>query len=215
LSADRSFLVRDVAVDQLERADLFRSHAEPMVEPTGPWAAHLAAVRQAAVDDGFRAGYRDGFDAGVRKADEDNQQLRQSVATASSALVEAIDELHRHDATTAVQLAGEALELAIDLTQLILDREILTCADPGLEAIRRCLGIVPSRQPLVIRLHPDDIALIGDVGGVLAGATYEMVADPAVRRGGVLVDAGPARIDGQVDTALARVAEALGLEIRT
>ncbi len=215
MSADRTFLVRDVAVDRLERADLFHPRPDPMVEPTGPWAAHLAAVRQAAVDEGFRSGYQDGFDAGARKADEDNQQLRDAVATASSALVDAIDQLHRHDASTVEQLTGEALELAIDLTQLVLDREILTGADPGLDAIRRCLSIVPSRQPLVIRLHPADLALIGDVGAVLAGATYELVADSAVRRGGVLIDAGPARIDGQVDTALARVAEALGLEIRS
>ena len=207
-------LLRDIDSASLPRADLFAPVPEASVEPTGAWADHLEAVRQAFADDGFQSGYDDGYQAGTLAVDAINQALRDQVAASASSMADAIAKLAETDRRVADDLAADALQLAFDLTQLILDREILLAEDPGLDAIRRCFEFVPRRTTVVVRLHPDDAKMLGDVGAVLAGADYDIVADSNVGRGGAVIDAGAARIDGQIDSALARVADLLGLADR-
>ncbi len=217
MSAERPFVLESIgfpdvgAIGDVSRIDVLDERPDELVEPTGAWAEHLAAVRDASSQEGFRVGYDDGFAAGEMAAREANGALREQVAAAASAMAEAVAQLHENDRRTADELAGQALELAFELAQVVLDREIELAADPGMEAVRRCLELVPTRTHVVLRLHPLDVETLGEVSSVFAGATVDVVRDPTVMRGGVVIDAGPARIDGQIDSALARVGEALGL----
>ncbi|MEZ5380026.1 MAG: FliH/SctL family protein [Acidimicrobiales bacterium] len=219
MSADHSvFTVRRssdaVDVASLPVADLFAPAPDAMIEPTGAWAEHLEAVRLASAEDGYDSGYREGFEAGALAAEAANQTLRDQVNASASAMADAIAQLAETDRRVAADLSDDALHLAFDLTQLILDREIHTADDPGLDAIRRCFDFIPRRTSVVVRLNPADAEMLGDVGAVLIGADYEVVADPTIGRGGAIVDAGAARIDGQIDAALGRVADVLGITSR-
>ncbi len=209
-----SVLMRNVDASALPIADLFAPAPEAMVEPTGAWAEHLEAVRQASAEDGYESGYSEGHRAGALAAEAANQALRDQVSAAAASMAAAIGQLSETDRQVANDLADDALQLAFDLTQLILDREIHLSEDPGLDALRRCFDFIPRRSAVVVRLNPADAEILGDVGAVLAGVDYEVVADPTIGRGGALVDAGAARIDGQIDSALGRVADVLGITTR-
>ncbi len=212
--ASESVLLRNIDVSDLPRADLFSPAPEADVEPTGAWAQHLESARLAAADDGYASGFEEGRRAGMVAAHAANQSLRDEVAAAAACMNDAIAQLAECDRRVADDLAEDALQLAFDLTQLILDREIHTIEDPGLDAIRRCFEFIPRRESVVVRLNPADVEMLGDVGAVLAGNDHEVVADASIGRGGASIDAGAARIDGQIDSALARVAEVLGITTR-
>lgn len=213
MSADQILATSHVSVSiaDLPKADLFGPSPDAPVEPTGAWADHLASVRQASAEEGYRAGHAEGLAAGARAAQVVNENLRMQVTAAASALQAAITQLGETDRRSAQELTGEAVRLAFDLARLVLDREIAASDDPGVEAIQRCLDLIPRRERLVVRLNPKDHATLGDVGAVLGGVDYEVLADASIASGGAFVEAGPARIDGQLDTALERVAAVLGL----
>ena len=64
-------------------------------------------------------------------------------------------------------------------------------------------------MPVVVRLHPDDLAEVP--AGALAQlpASVAVVADEAVERAGALAEAGTVRVDAQLTSALQRVLEVL------
>ncbi len=73
---------------------------------------------------------------------------------------------------------------------------------------------MPRGAAVVVRLNPDDAALLAgsadDLAALSPTATLELVADPAVERGGCLADVGDRTVDAQLSSALARVREVLG-----
>ncbi len=187
MSAERPFVLEPIGFagepGGFSRLDVLDEQPDELVEPTGAWAEHLAAVRDASSREGFQSGYDDGFAAGQVAAREANAALREQVASAASALAAAVTQLHENDRRTADELAGQALELAFDLAQIVLDREVELATDPGMEAIRRCLDLVPTRTHVVLRLHPLDVETLGEVSSAFAGATVDVVRDPAVAAG--------------------------------
>ncbi|MEZ5227441.1 MAG: FliH/SctL family protein [Acidimicrobiales bacterium] len=195
-------------------ADLFAPAPDAMIEPTGAWAEHLEAVRLASAEDGYDSGYREGFEAGALAAEAANQTARpgQRLGVGHGRRSAQLAETDRR---VAADLSDDALHhLAFDLANSSSITEIHTADDPGLDAIRRCFDFIPRRTSVVVRLNPADAEMLGDVGAVLIGADYEVVADPTIGRGGAIVDAGAARIDGQIDAALGRVADVLGITSR-
>ena len=202
--------------------------AAPRPRPTGNKA--LDAVRAAAWDEGFAAGHDRGFEAGHREGFERGlaegratghregmasaqqealSQLQATVAGALSALESGTADLVGREAITFAEVEQAAVDLAIELAGAILDREVAAADDPGRDGLVRALSLAPDQGDLCAFLHPDDLTLLGDVGDLAPGRSLELVADPTVRRGGCLVEAGSARLDARIDTALQRAREVL------
>ena len=91
----------------------------------------------------------------------------------------------------------------------MLDRELAVSTDPGADAIARALALVPGDSPVTVRLHPDDVRVLGEVSHLAQGRELVVVADPAVERGGCVAEAAGRQVDAQVGPALARVAAVL------
>jgi flagellar biosynthesis/type III secretory pathway protein FliH len=60
-------------------------------------------------------------------------------------------------------------------------------------------------------MSPEDVAIVASIDHLLPGRVVTIVGDPAIERGGAVVQVGSCRIDGRVEPALARVRDALGL----
>ncbi|MDH3683999.1 MAG: flagellar assembly protein FliH, partial [Acidimicrobiia bacterium] len=120
--------------------------------------------------------------------------------------IEAVDLALEHHHRAADQLA---VDLALELTRLLLDRELATSDDPGREAVLRCLGEIPTGRRTMIRLNPDDLRHLEDRETLLAGRDCELVADPELRSGDAAVDFDGGSIDARLAAGLARVAEVL------
>jgi flagellar assembly protein FliH len=174
---------------------------------TGGGGAAGAVARARAVEagraDGFAVGFAEGQVAAVAAT-------RDHVATAVAGLQAAAQDLARRDAARVEELSRGIVGLALAIAETIVGRELDTAVDPGADAIARALAIAPDRGAMVARLHPADAEAITRVDVLGPGRDLAVVADPAVERGGCLLEVGPARIDAQIGTALDRVRDELG-----
>jgi flagellar assembly protein FliH len=91
------------------------------------------------------------------------------------------------------------------LVEDLLGRELAVAADPGLDAVRRALGLCPADAPVVVRLHPDDLAEIPPAALAELPDTVTVLGDPRIERAGAVAETGPQRIDAQLGAALERV----------
>lgn len=156
--------------------------------------------------EGHEQGYRDGLAAAERDA---FATVQARFASAVEALEAAAAEIADHDRLVLADMEAAIVDLGLSVAQAILDREVAAATDPGREALQRALAIAPDHDTYLARLNPDDFASIGEATDLAPGRSLELAADPAVAPGGCVLEAGAARIDAQIDTALARVREVL------
>jgi flagellar assembly protein FliH len=111
----------------------------------------------------------------------------------------------RSQRAEAVSLAErEAVELAFELAETLLGREISLNPSLSLDAVRRAVALVPQGEDLVVRLHPGDVVTPEELQALVPDASVKVVLDPHVELGGCVVEAGPCRIDAQVGPAMER-----------
>jgi flagellar assembly protein FliH len=175
--------------------------------------------RAAARAQGFAAGWAEGLRAAAaRTAETHEAQVRvfdEHAATflaAQRSALAAVETAARRCAETAAEvqhgLSGAALDLALQLVEAVLGRELEVATDPGADALRRALATVPVDVPLVARLHPADLATLDRT--TVGERSVSFVADPSVARGDAVVESDSGVVDATVGAALARVREVLG-----
>lgn len=184
----------------------------------------VAEATQAATEQGYTAGHAAGYAAGLAQASAEavvrEAQQAQAAAEAETArddqlqaqlalLRTATESLLRREAVAVAEVEGTVVDLALALAQAVLDRELATAADPGRDALVRALALAPQGTPATARLHPADHALLGEVDELAADRALTVVPDPAVERGGCVIDTAGRRIDAQVGPALERAAAVL------
>ena len=164
-----------------ERAEalLARAHAEAE-------AVRLAAgqVRAAAAEEGRAEGLRAG--AG---------QLQARLAS-----------LEEAQASWLQRAEVEALDLAVEMARRILGRELRL--DPGAagEGARAALAAAGRRRSIRVRLHPDGVAQLRDgkaaLGAAVEGSALELLADPGLLPGDVVVETEAGQVDGRISSRL-------------
>jgi flagellar assembly protein FliH len=170
---------------------------------------------------GFAAGWAEGLRAASSRADarRDEEALAfeqahavvlEQQASAAAALVSAVARCEETTRALRSELHDAAVELALQLAEALLGRELALAEDPAADAVRRAVAGVPGDVPLVVRLHPDDLAVLDrEVLGERT-ATATVVADAGVARGDAVVETLDGFVDADLAGALARVREVLG-----
>ena len=113
-------------------------------------------------------------------------------------------------------LADEVLSLVCGLSRQVLRRELAeVTVNTMMPVIVEALGmLIEDAELAVIRLHPDDMRpLQAHLPAALEGRALEWRSDPAVARGGCLVESAGAHIDASVPRRWERAVAALGLSI--
>ena len=180
------------------------------------YAAELARLRQQAHAEGYAAGHAEGLRAAAEVVDgmeraaaarlaEAQARWDRRLASATAALGAAAGALENAAVPVADDIRDSLVAAAVTLVEDLLGRELALADSPALDAARRALTLCPADGPVVLRLHPDDLAELP------AGALGELpdsvrvVADPTIERAGAVAEAGPRRIDAQLGAALERV----------
>jgi flagellar assembly protein FliH len=167
--------------------------------PSAEQEARLAALEREAFTKGYAAGERAGVEAGARRADA----MLRRVAQAIDDLAQLRRAITRHTEQQMVQLAL-ALARRIVLRELSLDPDLVAAL--AHVAVER-LG---EQAPATIRLHPEDYAtVVAHRGEQWEGTQVSVVPDPAVQRGGCLVESDFGLIDATVDAQFAELSRAL------
>lgn len=166
-------------------------------------------------EDGWASGYADGHARGYAEAraslDEERERLRRRLAAAVATVDAELGKLAEAEAAVRAAFEAAALDAALQIAEAVLRRELAVCRDPGRDALRRAFSVAPTRavEDAAARLHPDDVAVLGDVSDLVPGVRVTVVADPEVEPGGCLLQLGDTSIDASLRAALERVREEL------
>ncbi len=206
LSRETSAVLRGEGLDRLPIAMLVgaarpepHSTTQTIDEPEG-------ADRGPSVDELVADAYQRGFADGSASADA---AVRKDVAAAITALDTAASALEGAVRAWEQSDPDRAVDLALQLTEMILMREVATSADPGRDAIVRCLREVDRGEQTVVRLSPADVDALGSLDGVVVDRSFEVVADPSVATGDAVADTANGSIDARIRSSLDRVRQEL------
>jgi flagellar assembly protein FliH len=180
------------------------------------------ALVEQATENGYRAGYDAGFTAGLEDASTAIQSREQSrgdqLRDVLARLANEVDLISTHHSAVIDEIEGRIVSVAFEIAQTVLGRELSATDQPAADSIRRALQFAPHNGPVIARLHPDDIASLGEpdaLDAVVAGRALRLVSDPTLTPGDAIVDIGPARIDARIAPALERIREVLQVSERS
>jgi flagellar assembly protein FliH len=168
-------------------------------EPTAQeWQQRVQAARQ--------AGYQDGYRDGLTALESFKQSFAQQAMSQVGALLESFDQqLQALDGAMATTLARTAVALA----RQVLRSELAT--QPELVAAEAVGAIMLSARHIAVQVHPLDLPLVAEgAEEALAARGARLSANPAIARGGVLVQSDVGDVDARIGTRWAQAATALG-----
>jgi flagellar assembly protein FliH len=184
------------------------------------YAEQLERLREQARSQGWAAGHAEGITAAAQviaaaetaaeaaaetRLAETQARWERRLASATAALGAAVAQLEAIAAPVVDELRDTVLDAVVTLVGDLLGRELATADAAGLDALRRALTLCPTDVPVVVRLHPDDLAELPVDELAQLPASVTVVGDMAVERAGALAEAGPTRVDAQLSAALERV----------
>ena len=176
-----------------------------------PRAFADAGVKVDPVAEAYERGRAEGLAVGRKKAraklaeelDQTRAELQQRLAETLTSLGTLRDRLDR-------EYVQSMRELAIEVASRIV-RERIDEGDPvAARALDEALSALPESQDLVARIHPDDVAGIREhLEKTPTRAGIELVEDPAISRGGCVLESSLGTVDARVETATSALRNAV------
>jgi len=168
---------------------------------------------EGALRDGHEAGYNEGFQNGYADGIAEARARTEDLAVRLAGLVpqfgDAAAALYARETTARHEIEDQVVAVAFEIARALVGYELTHAEHPGRDALARALDFAPEQGHVVARLHPDDLAAIGDASDLAPGRSLVLVGDPALRPGDCVVDVNGCRIDGRIDSAIERIHEVL------
>lgn len=180
------------------------SEAEAPVDPAELHAQQLRAARQ--------SGYQDGYRDGLVALEGFKQSFAAQTTTQVGALVRSVGE--QLDALQQ-EMARAIASTATALARQVLRSELATRPECVSQVAEQALdALLLSARHIVVRVHPDDHALIaGHSAEAIAARGARLVADASIARGGCRVESDIGLVDATIDERWRRAVAALGSDL--
>lgn len=176
----------------------------------------LERVQKAAYDEAFEQGRREGYDAGyaegreagLKQGEGEGRQLVQRcrgiLDSLSAPAAELDDEVEEELANTVFAIARQ-----------VIRRELQRQPGEIIAVIREAVALLPmNARDVRVQVHPEDARFIREALGE-GNTAWTLVEDPAVSRGGCVVNTVRSRVDATLESRLsALAADLLGSERR-
>lgn len=153
--------------------------------------------------------YELGFQEG-RAEGEHAERMR--LAPAIRATEEAMRAINEADAHWTGAAEENLVALAVAIARHLVDREVASDPEVVERLLRKALEAFPVDQPVQLRVHPDDLALLRELRNERPAAVLGReesdtvwVADPRITRGGCMIEGRERIVDGRIETALERI----------
>lgn len=194
----------------------------PVLAETEQEHAALASARAR----GYATGYADGrrvaaeeqaaWLAAAEKAHATQEaQLAERAAVLANALRAAAVELREATVPVLAEVEDVLVEAAFELATAVVGEALSDRIAAARAAVARALSGETAGAVAIVRLNPEDLALLeaagaGDGGGAdTAASAPRLVADPALAPGDAIGELPAGWLDARVSSALARAREAL------
>jgi flagellar assembly protein FliH len=174
----------------------------PVAPPTFDLSQHqarLAGLERDAFAKGYEQGERAGAEAGAKRAEAMLRRLAETIQELADVRRAMIRETER-----------QMVQLAMAIARRVVRREVAIDSELTLTMARVALERLGDSTAVTIRLHPDDFeATCRQREALLAGSHVTVTPDPAVSRGGCLVQSDFGYVDASVDAQFQELARAL------
>ncbi len=163
--------------------------------------SELENIRREAHDEGYAAGQRAGYAAGIQQARDEAARIH--------ALLENIQEaLNQVDEQIAQSLLNLSLEVAHKMVQEVLQVK----PEVILPIIREAINTLPHfNQNAHLILNPDDAELVKkQMGEQLAHGGWKIFTETQIERGGCRVETTQSNVDASNDKRWHRIVESIG-----
>jgi flagellar assembly protein FliH len=178
--------------------------SDPEAAPLDP-AAQLTQQLRAARQSGYQDGYRDGLAALEGFKQSFAAQTTSQVGALLGSIGHGLDALQQDMASA---LAAAATSLARQILRSELATDPTTVARVAEQAIE---ALLLSARHIVLRVHPDDQALVAaGAAEVIAERGIRIVADAQISRGGCLIESDIGLVDATIEERWRRGASGLG-----
>lgn len=178
--------------------------AAPAAPSAAEWQARVTAARQ--------SGYQDGYRDGLVALENFKQSFAQQATSQIGTLLDAFDEqLAALDGEMSQALAHTAVLLAQQVLRCELAQRPELVAQVASEAVN---AVMLSARHISVHVHPQDLHLVAEgAEEALAARGARLQADPALERGGVLVQSDVGAIDARIASRWAQASAALGSQL--
>lgn len=172
-------------------------------------------IRRRAHDEGRAAGLREGLAHAAEDIERKSSQLAGEMAleklkTTFPALQAASEAMvHERDLWLS-RWESAAVGLAVAIAEKILHRELELRPEISVELLRKTLDLAAGSSRLLLRMHPEDVALLGPHADEVVRAAsrcgdVEITDDSSIARGGCVIETQHGTIDAQLETQLERI----------
>ncbi len=149
------------------------------------------------------AGYREGEAAAAQAA-------RARMDGAIDQLGNAVREIGGYRARLRHDAERDLVGLSMAIARRILRREVSLDPEAVLGVVKAALEKLDARQVCRIRLHPDDVGLLGRrMESVGLGRNVELAADSSIGRGGAVVETTHGALDATIEGQLQEIERGL------
>lgn len=179
-------------------ADLEEALPEP-VPSQAEWLERLHQAQQAAHQEGYHNGYRDGLVA--------LENFKQSLALqATQQMDQLLDRLEDEIDALQPMLAQSVCELATELAAQVLRQALRTQPEAvAVVATEAIHSVVQSARRITVHLHPEDLEWVRKgAADALESRSARLQADSSLRRGDCLVRSEFGTVDARVATRWAQ-----------
>jgi flagellar assembly protein FliH len=162
---------------------------ESMLRP--PSLEEIQAIEEAAQREGFERGHAEGLSQGQAEMRRLTAQIDGILDNFSRPLARLENEVVGALGDLAVRIAGSLIGPAYQADPTLLQALVAEALD----------AVGGAQRSVEVRLHPDDIAALAPLLGLMAEGT-RLVPDLSLSRGDLRVHAEAVRIDGTLDARL-------------
>jgi len=157
---------------------------------------------QRSYEESFAKGYMEGVAQGQKEVTEQLGNLQSLM----SALTMPLPDLDN-------KVVDELVQLCMVVVKQMVRRELKISPDEVVAVVREALSLLPvTAAEVILELHPDDASLIRNAL-TQAEASWKIIEDPLLTRGGCRVLSSTSRIDATVESRMnAVIAEVMGGE---
>lgn len=181
----------------------------PQAAQEEPPAPNVDELVQAARQEGYQDGYRNGLAALESYKQTQAAQIAVYLNDQVGALAA---DFHRRLDGLEQQLAGRIAGVALELARQVVRSEINQQPEMVVEVAEQAMNaLLTSARQIVLRLHPEDFAMAqGHLSETLEARGARLVPDATITRGGCLVESDIAVVDATVEARWSRAAAAMG-----
>jgi flagellar assembly protein FliH len=189
-------------------------HDRPTEEPAPP-LPDFAQLGEEARRQGHHEGREQGYADGRQQGYADGLAAAQAAAAAEIGRISRIAESVFQDHAAFYRAAErQVIDLALQIAQKLVEREIQSVPDLAVGVIRAALEEMDARTGVRVRVSPEDAELLRRqwdevVPAVIGPDRAELVVDSRVQAGGAIIETAQSQVDAQVESKLAQLAGAL------